>query len=328
MTTLIDRYVFTVLRRVPEQQRSDIERELRTSIEDAVDARVDSGESHDTAVEQALLELGDPDRLSDGYAGRPRYLIGPDFYPAWRRMLLMLLSTVLPAVVSVAVVMRVLDRSTFGEIIGTAVGTTLTVGAHMAFWVTLTFALLDRAGAAGADLGRKPWSPADLPRYEAGHLTPGHVASAVVWPVLLIAGLVLQQFAFTDVPVLDPANWGFWWPYLIVVLILEGLHPVWQMRRGAWTHTATAVNAVLALLFAVPVIWLAATGQFFNPAWTATLDWGDSDPLTWLTGIVIATTVIATIWDITEVAVRAERTRRGLATPVAGTGREYTSPLS
>lgn len=328
MNTLIDRYVFTVLRRVPEQQRSDIERELRTSIDDAVDARVDSGETRDSAVEQALLELGDPDRLADGYAGRPRYLIGPEFYPAWRRMLVMLLSMVLPVVVIVAAVIRVLDQATIGEVIGEIVGTALTVGAHMAFWVTLTFALVDRSGATGAGLSRKPWSPADLPRYEAGHLTPGNLAGAVVWPVLLIAALVLQQFGFTEVPVLDPANWSSWWPYLIGVLILEALHPVWLLRRGAWTHTATAVNAVLAVLFAGPVVWLAATERFFNPVWLATLNWGDNDPLSWLTGVVIATAVIAAIWDIVEVGLRAERARRGLATPVLGTGREYTSPLS
>ncbi|MDI6103440.1 permease prefix domain 1-containing protein [Actinoplanes sp. NEAU-A12] len=328
MNSLIDRYVFTVLRRVPEQQRSDIEQELRTSIDDAVDARVGSGEAPDTAVEQALLELGDPDRLADGYAGRPRYLIGPEFYQIWRRMLVMLLSTVLPVVVTVAAVIRVLDQATIGEVIGTVVGTALTVGAHMVFWVTLIFALLDRAGVAGPQLRRKPWSPDDLPHYEAGFLTPANTAAAVVWPVLLIAGLVLQQFGFTEAPVLDPANWSFWWPYLIGVLILEALYPVWLLRRGAWTHTATAVNAALAVLFAAPVIWLAATGRFFNPEWIASLNWGATDPLDWLTGVVIVITVLAAIWDVVEVGVRAERARRGLATPVPGTGREFTSPLS
>ena len=44
MTSLVDRYVYTALRRVPQQQRSDIDRELRASIHDAVDARVQSGE--------------------------------------------------------------------------------------------------------------------------------------------------------------------------------------------------------------------------------------------------------------------------------------------
>ncbi|GIE36899.1 hypothetical protein Ait01nite_099440 [Actinoplanes italicus] len=328
MTTLIDRYVFTVLRRVPEQQRTDIERELRTSIDDAVDARVGGGEAREAAVEAALLELGDPDRLADGYAGRPQYLIGPIFYPLWKRLLTTLLSIVLPAVVTIAVVIRVLQDATFGDVIGTVVGTTLTVGAHMVFWVTLTFALLDRAGVEKADLRRRAWTPDDLPRYEPGFLTPAQLWATVLWPVLMIAALVLQQFAFTEEPVLDPANWSFWWPYLIVVLILEGLYGVWVFRRGAWSHTVTAVNALLAVLFTAPVVWLAATEQFFNPEWIAGVDWGTQDPLRWLTGITITIAVAGAIYDIAEVAVRAERARRGLATPVPGTGREFTAPLS
>ena len=36
-----------------------------------MDARVDAGEERDAAVEATLTELGDPDRLADGYAGPP-----------------------------------------------------------------------------------------------------------------------------------------------------------------------------------------------------------------------------------------------------------------
>ncbi|WP_433790627.1 permease prefix domain 1-containing protein [Actinoplanes sp. CA-252034] len=321
MTTLIDRYVFTVLRRVPEQQRSDIERELRTSIDDAVDARVGAGVVHGTAVEQTLIELGDPDRLADGYADRPRYLIGPAVYPAWKRLITMLLSVVLPVVVLLTVVVRVLGDATFGEVVGSAVTTILTVGAHMTFWSTLTFALLERGGVTRAGLPRREWTLDDLPRYEPGFLTAAQLWSMVIWPVLVITALVLQQFTFTTEPVLDPANWSFWWPYLIVVLILEALYVVWLSRRGAWSRTVTLVNAALAVLSAGPIVWLAATDRFFNPAWLATLNWGDAEPLNWLTGMVIVIAVVGALFDIVEVAVRAERSRRGLATAVPGTER-------
>src|SRR5690349_18471248 len=97
-TDLVDRYVLTALRRIPESQRADIDRELRASIADAVDARVDSGEPPGEAERNALLELGDPDRLADSYAGRRSYLIGPDVFAVWRRFLTMLFTVVLPIV--------------------------------------------------------------------------------------------------------------------------------------------------------------------------------------------------------------------------------------
>ncbi|GAA1635828.1 permease prefix domain 1-containing protein [Actinoplanes couchii] len=329
MTSIIDRYVWTVLRRVPEQQRTDIERELRASIEDAVDARVDGGEDREPAVERTLLELGDPDRLADGYAERRSYLIGPEFYPVWRRLLITLVATVLPIVVIVAVVLRVLGGATFGEVVGTVFGTLFTVGAHLVFWVTLTFAIIERAGVGRGELrGRRAWGLEDLPRYEPGVMTPGQLAAAALWPVLLIAALVLQQFTFTEVPVLNPGNWTFWWPYLIVVLVLEVGYAAWLFRRGGWGHTVTIVNAVLAVLFSGPVVWLAASGGFFNPEFVATLDWGTVDPARWLGNSVMIFAVVGAVWDIADVAVRTERARRGLPTMVPGTGREFTSPLS
>ncbi|MEU4428005.1 permease prefix domain 1-containing protein [Actinoplanes sp. NPDC024001] len=328
MTTLIDRYVYTVLRRVPEQQRADIEQELRTSIDDAIDARVDGGEPRDTAITATLTELGDPDRLADGYADRPVTLIGPELYPVWRRLLGTLSWIVLPTVVAIMAVLDALDGRPVGEIIGGAVTSLLTVGINLAFWVTLVFAILERTGVGRTELQRgRSWTPADLPSYEPGFMTIGQFAANLVWPVLIIAALVLQQFTFSDVPVLDQDNWTFWWPYFIVVMLLEVGYAVWLFRSRAWTHTATAANAVLAVLFAGPLVWLLATEQFFNPEFIASLDWGTVDPLSWLTGIAITVTVVGTVWDIIEVAVRAERARRGLPTRVPGTGKEFSSPI-
>jgi hypothetical protein len=323
MTTLIDRYVFTALRRVPEQQRADIDRELRASIADAVDARTSAGEPPEAAIEQTLLELGDPDRLADGYADRRQYLIGPELFGVWRRLLVMMFSVVLPVVVGITVLVRVLDDPAIGPAIGAAVGAALTTAVHLGFWTTAVFALLERTDAATRAGLRHTWTLNDLPKYEPGFLTTAQFAANLVWPVLLAVALVLQQFTFSAVPVLDPANWSFWWPYLIVVLLLECGYAVWLQRRGAWSHTVTAANAALAVLFTAPVVWLLATHRFFNPEFVDGLDWGSVDALNWLTAITIVTAVLAAVYDVAEVAVRAERARRGLRTEVPGS-RNYT----
>ncbi|MCU7726850.1 permease prefix domain 1-containing protein [Actinoplanes sp. KI2] len=323
MTSLVDRYVYTALRRVPEQQRADIDRELRASIADAVDARVDAGAERDAAVEATLTELGDPDRLADSYAGRSGYLIGPALFPPWRRLTVTLLSTVLPLVVAVLVVLEVLDGSTFGEVIGTAVTTTLTVGVQMLFWTTLIFAIIERTGTAKDKL-RVAWSVKDLPKYEPSGMPVAQLAMSLVWPVLLIAALVWQQFTL-GVPVLDPANWSFWWPYFIVVLLLQCAYQVWVWRLGTWNRTVTLVNAVLQLAGAVPLVWLLATDRFFNPEFHRFATVGpDSDVKHWLSLLIILIVVVGTAWDICQVAWRGERARRGLPVKVPGSGGGYS----
>ena len=320
MTNLIDRYVYTALRRVPEQQRGDIDRELRASIEDAVDARVEAGEERTAAVETTLTELGDPDKLADQYAGRSNFLIGPELFPVWRKLLTTLLATVLPIVVIVGVVVQLVDDPDVGKVIGGAVTAILTVGTQMAFWVTAVFAILERTGSARTEL-KHHWTLKDLPRYEPSTIPRSEVAAGVVWPVLLIAGLVLQQFSFSAVPVLNPGNWTFWWPYLIVALVLGAVFQVWLYRRGRFDRTVSVVNAVQQLITAVPLIWLVATDRFVNPefGWFAGLDSG-ADIKEWVTKALIGVLIAGTAVDIVKVTVRGERARKGLPAKVPGTG--------
>jgi hypothetical protein len=326
MTSLIDRYVYTALRRVPERQRADIDRELRASIDDAVDARVEGGEERDAAVEGTLLELGDPDRLADRYADRADYLIGPSLYPVWRRLMATLLCTVLPIVVAVVVVIQLIDDPAVGKVIGAAVSAALNVGVHLAFWTTLVFVIVERTGAWRGGPGglRVQWSLKDLPRYEPSGMTKAQLATDLIWPVLLIAGLVLQQFTFTEVPVLDPANWSFWWPFLIVVIALRGAWAIWVYRSATWTRAAAVVNAVLAVLVAGPLVWLLATDRFVNPDYHRLADLRGGDVQRWVSLILAAVIIMTTLYDIFDVARRAERTRRGLPTKVPGSGGNYT----
>jgi hypothetical protein len=324
MTSLVDRYVYTALRRVPEPQRADIDRELRASIDDAVDARVDAGESREAAVEAALTDLGDPDKLADRYADRPAYLIGPALYTPWRKLTVTLLSTVLPLVVAVVVVVQLFDDPKIGDVIGAAVSTILNVGIQMVFWTTLVFYIIERTGAGRASL-RTTWSLKDLPRYQPEGMTTPQAAAGIVWSVMLIAALVLQQFTISDVPVLDPANWSFWWPFLIVAFALRGAYTVWVWRLGTWNRTVSIVNAIVHLLSTVPLVWLLLTDRFFNPEFHHFADLGAGDVKGWLSTAIAAVLILGTAWDIIDVTIRGERLRRGLPVKVPGTGGTYNS---
>ena len=98
MTNLTERYLAAALHGIPQAQRPDVERELRSSIADAVEDRVRGGEDQADAEKAVLEGLGDPARLAAGIAGRPLYLIGPDLFVEYRRLLVLLLSVVLPIV--------------------------------------------------------------------------------------------------------------------------------------------------------------------------------------------------------------------------------------
>ena len=76
MREMIERYVYDVVRRLPQSQREDISRELRTLIDDMMEERADSGKTEQENAEEVLKELGSPFALAGKYRDSKKYLIG------------------------------------------------------------------------------------------------------------------------------------------------------------------------------------------------------------------------------------------------------------
>jgi len=191
MTTLTDRYVDAAVRRLSADKRPDIDRELRASIADAVDDRVEAGTDPAEAEVAVLTDLGDPARLAAGYADQPLHLIGPELFLDYVRFLRVILVTVVPIVAVVVALLQAVDGASVGSVIGATVGTTITTAVHICFWITLLFAVLERTRAVRGPLAGK-WTPAMLsepsprrPRY--GELIAESVATVLFGALILLA---------------------------------------------------------------------------------------------------------------------------------------------
>ena len=231
-------------RSLPEAQRADIDRELRGTIADTIDAKVESGTKPDAAERETLTELGDPYKLAWGYADRPLHLIGPALFPDYIRLLRVLYFVVLPIVVVVVFLSLLLAKSLDGESLAGAFGaiwpTAIGVAVHLGFWTTLVFAVLERTTPQGRPLTK--WDPSTLPQLPvAGTIKTIDTGAALVWLTIYIVVLVGQQFfsplltaAGDPLPVIDPALWSFWLPYFIGLAVLD---------IGVRDHPATAPAA-------------------------------------------------------------------------------------
>lgn len=322
MNTLTDRYVFAALKSIPEQQRGDIDRELRASITDAVDARIDAGEPPAGAEKAVLTEFGDPQRLAARYADRPLYLIGPDLYLDWRRVLRILLLIVVPlAFVAATLVRMATDPENPAAAFGAAISASLTALVQVTFWVTLVFAILQRTETRRKDLGLQKWTPATLPQIprSSGISLSDTIASVIV--LAFFIGLLLWQrvgslFYLEGEPVLvlQEQLWDFWLPYIIVLLVLEAVFAVVLYTAGRWTYAFAAVNASLGLLFMVPVLWLLATGRVFDWSFLSNVGWG-TDTAAWIGAATAAAVLIISLWDIADGFRKARKTVRHTAAP-------------
>lgn len=304
MTTLTDRYVWGVLRSIPESDRSELEPEIRALVADAVEARLaDGGTDAADAERAALLELGDPESLAARYTDRRQFLISPVMYPAWKRVVVPLLSIVVPIVSIVSGAASLLGSGTPGEAIVSMLSTGYIVAVMILFWVTLIFALLERTGTEVA-LPVGEWTPDALPDVPAPErLGVGELVGSVITSLIVATVIIWQQLQppividGTAETLFDPALWSFWLPWFLVVTLVELVFTVLLYVRGRWTYAFAAINAALGAAFAIPAIWLIQNGLLLNPAVVDALLAAGGTWLEVTAGITSIVIAVIVAWD-------------------------------
>ncbi|MEU8011058.1 permease prefix domain 1-containing protein [Micromonospora parva] len=312
MNTLTDRYLAATLRSVPAQRRDEIATELRASIEDMIEGRTDGGQDATTAEREVLTELGNPDVLAARYADRRLQLIGPTYYLVWLRLLKLLLSFIPALVGTVVTVVEAAEGKGFGAI-GPGLVVALQVGVQIAFWLTLTFAIIERSQTA-VDL--PGWTVDQLPDAPVHRGIPlADSIASVVMLVATIAYLPIQHFQSwvrgTDgenIAILDPALWSFWLPALIVVLIASVIFEIVKYRIGRWTWRLFGTKVLLNLAFSVPLAWLALSDRLLNPALAERLSWlADADNRDLIGAAIAVGAAVVVVWDLIDTAIKTRR---------------------
>ena len=323
MSTLTDRYVWGVLRAVPEAQRAELEPEIRAMVDDAVDARAakarpDSGTA-DAVERAALTELGDPELLAARYTGRTLYLIGPRLFLTWRRLLVVLLPIVVPlSALGVMAAQAIAGQTDVRALLGSGVSVAFNVAIQLVFWFTLVFAFVERAGDKSLDT---QWSVDQLPALPAtGRLSAVELALSVGGLVFVGVFIVWQQVAQPIVvggvayPVFDPALWSFWLPWFLAVIAIEVVFTGILYLAGRWTWPFAVVNALLAAAFAVPAFWLLQSDQLWNPAAVTALEGaGYGGAIAPMTVIIAIAILVISAWDAVDGGLKAYRTSRTAA---------------
>lgn len=308
--TLTERYIAVAVQSLPEQQRADVSRELRAAIMDAMDARLAQGrgQAHDTASAEAavLTEMGDPERLAASYTDRKLYLIGPDVFLTYWRVLKQLLIIIVPILTGLVFLAHLADGNSGLSAIGEAAGSVITIALHIVFWTTLVFVIIDRYDPDEVRRMRT-WSLDKLPDTAPRQISLGDILSGIALSIVAIALIVLQtrRSFVTDngehVPVLNPDLWSFWLPAIIVVLLIGIVLEIAKYRSGHWTMPLAISNLLVNAALAVPLVWLAFSERLINPEVFTVLDWPEGAGSDGVLAITVAVSVLAIcIWDAVE----------------------------
>lgn len=268
MTTLTQRYVAVAVAGVPEPARDDVVAELQATIADAVDALRAGGLTGEEAERQALIDLGDPAELAEQYGGRPRHLIGSDYYPAYSQLLRTLLLVVTPIVGVATLLAQGATGSSIIDVSLSAIGTMFQVGVQIAFWVTAVFAFLERSHTP---VPRTQWSPERLPEVVDRRIGLGETVTGIALLTILMWAIIWQRDHWlvtvdgVEVSALNAAVWAPWFVTLLGVLLASIILEIVKYRAGRWTIGLATVNTVLNAIVAGIVLWLANSGTLLTP---------------------------------------------------------------
>ena len=279
MTTLTDRYVWAVLRAVPQRQRDELEPEIRALVADAAEAHAGHA-APDAAERAALVELGDPDALAARYTDATRFLIGPRLYPEWERLLRLLLPIVVPIAGIAFGAVGWATGKPVGEAIVSGLGVAFTVAVQLTFWFTLVFAIAERTGAAVMPATGSPWTPDQLPELPApDRLSLGEAVASVAFgavrPRRRSSGCRSASRSRSTAP---PTRCSIPRPVVVAVVRPRADASRRSCSRsrstcaGRWTWAFAIVNAILAAALAIPAVYLIQEDLLLNDELVAAID--------------------------------------------------------
>ena len=246
---LIDRYVMDVGRRLPEKQRADVQMELRSALQDALDERsLDADNPQDEQkVVELLKEFGKPAHVAEGYGART-HLIGPELQPIyWMvfRISVLVISIVHLVLLTISVFrgaeIGLVTLPLLGALVGNYINSLLISFAV----ITIIFAVLEHflptlREMAGPEAAPKAWDPRTLPE-----ITPDR---DVVDRIELIVEVVLSAAFITVISFLP--GWQFtgdlaivgeliaavapFIPWMIALSIVQIGMDVYLLTQGRW----------------------------------------------------------------------------------------------
>ena len=284
---LIDIYIQEVIRRLPEKMRTDIALELRSTIEDMLPSNYIEED-----VKYVLNQLGSPAVLASGYKDQPMHLIGPRYFDVYLSLLKMILP--IAAVISLITMIAQNIIGYNGDeailnvvltIIGKGILLIIEVGIQVFFWLTATFAIIERLDKdkeqqpLTASLGK--WTADDLkniayiPKKKA--ISKFEVFGSLMWTAIWatfyfyadkLLGVYKGDGERLDfvIPALNQDVLLQYWPIIVIIIGLEIAFAIYKLLKEQWTKRMAIGNTVLQIITTIVFIVILKNPNLMSEA--------------------------------------------------------------
>ena len=275
---LIERYVYAVTQKLPQEQQEDIGEELRSLIADMLDERMESDEATNSDVEKVLLELGNPRKLADKYRDQKRYLIGPEIFDLYLLILKIILTIVIASISIGFIIQTIIEPPNIMEHFIEAIQS-LVIGLPMAFgWTTFGFAMGNLHGGIGQkDILGQAWNPSKLPvipnekrQIKRGESIVGIVIYAIILVFLAFSSDYFGIWIIDDgfkgtIPFLNVQTYGMYLLFMMLIFGFGIIKECLKLVEGKWTYKLAILTTVVNAISLVAILLIISGGDFWNP---------------------------------------------------------------
>lgn len=280
----IDRYLYDVVRRLPEKQRKDIEEELRTLIEDMLEEQSGSSRTEAEDIKGVLNKLGEPASLAAKYSGTGQHLIGEEYYPLYKQVVKIVLICVaagmgISAIISIFVPMDM--GSTEGAMKYIGRNLLNVVGIPQALlsafgMVTFIFFQLERQQVK-LRKDQSDWTVDHLPEipYKKAIISRGDSIAGIVFgvlvavafayaPQLLGVWITKESGETVVIPLLNQAVWGSVLPVFFLSIFAGVAEDIVKLIVGRYNYLVMWINIVVNIISTLCVIFIFKSHHIWN----------------------------------------------------------------
>ena len=247
---LINRYVYAVIRYLPEGIQEEVSLELRAHIEDML-----SDEPTEEEIKEVLKNLGNPQDLAEEYQPNKRYLIGPKYYDQYLKTLKCIMAIVVVNLLIVNAFDWVSTELTAFQLFLSLIGVPIQGIIQSSFWVTLVFLLLEKYNVPFDE--NENWSIDNLP--EVPEIKTKKISRFDTLVSLIFTIFIFMLLYFSPhlisihggeggrIPVFNLETLETYSLLILIFGVLQSSFYIWQWVSTYWSMKMAVINGLINL---------------------------------------------------------------------------------
>ncbi|MDH3216343.1 MAG: hypothetical protein OEN01_08630 [Candidatus Krumholzibacteria bacterium] len=282
---LIERYIQDVSHRLPRRLRGDVEKELRSSLEDALDAHAaNAGDGAEAAapdehVVELLRKFGPPAQLAASYRSGTGFLVGPELYPAFLKTMKIVIIVIVGIVVASVVAGAIGEDNPLFEIAkGLVLSNLFSEIVEAMGWVVLVFWIVQlvtsssRVDTPNATRATSmSWDPHTLPRRDDPNRIgrTGLMVEIAIMIALIVLFAVFPRAVGATVSTNGERHWvalmgpgflagrGLLYVGFVGTVVLN----VMLLRHNRWTIPTRVFDLAISVIFIAALLPMVTGGN-------------------------------------------------------------------